>query len=228
MNKNKNVFMGFGILLALVIIFEFLIIPSNSNKYDVEEIKKSIVNESEGRFVTDFVKDEIDNLDVLSKRIREEYENILSEKQNYIDRSSNLEAKIKKLKDVIENRDFNYTMFDQELNNIIQSNKLDIQLGIPRKGSDDIREYAFDEQNGRIKKARVYFQKVEYRITNVDFEIFGEFLKILQKKYSFLLFDGIEVTKNRYEDGNVDFNINFLIVEKITGKTRNEEVELIR
>ncbi|MCK9225150.1 MAG: hypothetical protein M0Q02_08700, partial [Candidatus Muirbacterium halophilum] len=75
---------------------------------------------------------------------------------------------------------------------------------------------------------RVYFQKVEYRISNVDFEVFGNFLKIIEKKYPFMLFDGIELSKNRFNDGNVDFNINFLIVEKITGKTRNDEVELLR
>ncbi|MCK9475168.1 MAG: hypothetical protein M0R46_04565 [Candidatus Muirbacterium halophilum] len=228
MDKKKNVFIGFGIVLAIIIIFEFIILPSNSKKYDVEGMKKSIISESEGRFETDFITKKIDNVSELSRKIKDEYENIMSEKQVYIDKSKVAIEKIKNIKEIVEKRDFNYTMFDQELNNIIQQNKLEISLGIPRKGSDDIREYSFDNQSGKIKKARVYFQKVEYRISNVDFEVFGNFLKIIEKKYPFMLFDGIELSKNRFNDGNVDFNINFLIVEKITGKTRNDEVELLR
>ncbi|PLX19356.1 MAG: hypothetical protein C0601_01965 [Candidatus Muiribacterium halophilum] len=224
-NKQTILVWIIGVIL-LGLVMDLIIIPVVSGNYDIDSLIRIIKRDTEGVMSKTKVEQLSENPNDLKKEIEKILKNINEEKLSIETQIDQKKQKIEKMKKNILFSDFNYTDFDQKLNDIISENNFDMKIGIPQTDIDVERMFTFDDQSTKVKKVKVKYQEITYPIMQVDFLVLRKFIDEINK-YKMMPLSKLEISRYDDKDGFVDASITFLIIKHMIGITKtNKEVAL--
>ncbi|MGM0607582.1 MAG: hypothetical protein ACQESP_04080 [Candidatus Muiribacteriota bacterium] len=228
MDKKQLVISGFFAVYILIIFLEFVLLPYTIRNYDLEEIKRIIVRDYKIAIDDNFIDIIINNPSRLQREIQSFLDEIKTKKENIIHENRKYKSNIEDIIEYASGYDFNIVEFDNLLNKIIEDNKLNFSLGLAHQGEEETREYVFEEQNLRVRRATVLYSTINYSIQEVDFLEFMVFLDKLNEFENMLLIGNLSAERSNNIDGRVNIDIQFLNIIDIKGKTSDgTEVGLI-
>ena len=226
MENKQTIIVGIVGVLLLGLVLDMLIIPLLSGNYDIQALMRIIRRDTEGVLS----KTKIEKLSENPVKLKKEVQRIVKDIEN---EKEHLKAQIQQKKEKINEKvnklifeGFNYTDFDQKLNEIIQDNGFEVKIGIPQTDIDVERIFTFDDQSTKVKKVKVKYQEIAYPLMQVNFITLKRFIDKLNE-YKKLPLSELEIVRYDQKDGFVDANIKFLIIKEMIGLTKtNKEVTL--
>ncbi len=226
MENKQTILVGIIGVILLGLVMDLIIIPVVSGNYDIDSLIRIIKRDTEGVMSKTKVEQLSENPNDLKKEIEKILKNINEEKLSIETQIDQKKQKIEKMKKNILFSDFNYTDFDQKLNDIISENNFDMKIGIPQTDIDVERMFTFDDQSTKVKKVKVKYQEITYPIMQVDFLVLRKFIDEINK-YKMMPLSKLEISRYDDKDGFVDASITFLIIKHMIGITKtNKEVAL--